>query len=451
MLMLVGDNDQLLYSFAGANPDLMTTEIERYLPDIQTIMLETNYRSSHSIIETYSKLIAYNYDELDGPYPQEYLKSIRPRDNAPIGDRVLYSFYPTIEDEAKGIADTVNEQLQTGYTPGDFFIGARTRAQLGFLEGALVKASIPFINIAGGSFWQSRHIQEVISYLRLAYDPTDSAALSKVYNIPSNEHLYTFGDKAGEYCPTRYLGKEFLSKIENKFNWIDRLLLSDEGWRYKTRDRDYSIYGPSKAQDLQEFVWRLQSNLNQIDHVGQMIRVILDDCYVKYLKHNEGITDNAESGKLDDLETVYEIASEYTSVKEFLAYVDSMIEAAQKAKDKDWKDYLILSTYHRLKGLERKVMLCAGLCEGISTKSDEPRGLLPHTYSLTNPPRFGVLPTGGMSPVSDERSIFYVALSRGKDKVFVSGCAQYRDWKMQPSRFIYEAGLLNRENDGMRD
>jgi len=438
----VSDVDQMMFRFSGAKPEVMTSD---YADNIQTIKLEINYRSTHEIIQTSNQLIRHNYSDLDGPYDQIFMKDIRPRDDAPIGDKVQYSFYPTVEDESKGIADTVNEQLQAGYNPGDFFVGARTRAQLGFLEGALVKASIPFINIAGGSFWQSRHIQDVISYLRLAYDETDSPALGKVYNIPSNDHLYTFGDKVGEYCPTRYLGKEFLSKIDNKFNRIDRLLLSEEGWRYKTKERDYSIYGPSKAQDLQEFVWRLQSSLNQIDHVGQMIRLILDDCYVKYLKHNEGITDDAESGKLDDLETVYSIASEYTSVKEFLAYVDSMIEAAQKAKDKDWKDYLILSTYHRLKGLERAVMIGAGWCEGISTKSDEPRGLLPHTYSLVNPPQFGVLPTGGMSPVSDERSIGFVCISRAKDKCFLTGCAQYRDWKMEPSRFVYEAGLLSRD------
>jgi len=444
-IMLVGDSDQLLYRFQGANPEFMTDEIERHLPDITTIKLDVNYRSTDTIINACQRLIAHNYSDLGGPYSQEFMKDVSGIKGE--GEDIQYSFYPNVEDESKGCADGILEQLQAGYEPGDFFVGARTRAQLGYLEGALTRAGIKFINIAGGSFWQSKHVADVIAYLRLSHN-LDPSALQRVYNIPSANHQYAWNDKrgrfkAGDYCPTRYLGREFLAKIGNDFNQIDNVLFGSDGWRYKTKDQDYSTYGPTKAQDLQEFVWRLQQCQLEASNQGQIVNVIINDCYEKYLRVTEGLTstDESENGKLEDLKTVEDIASEYETAEEFLAFVDEMIEAAQNAKDGDWDDYVVISTYHRLKGLERKVVFGLGWCEGYSLLDDMPRGLLPHTFSLVRPPNFGVLPGSGKSPVEDERCIAFVCVSRAKEKVFLSGCETYRDWIMQPSRFIKEMGL----------
>jgi superfamily I DNA/RNA helicase len=204
----------------------------------------------------------------------------------------------------------------------------------------------------------------------LAYDTSNKEALEQVYNIPSNDHKYTWNDKGGkfkssDYCPTRYLGKEFLAKIGYNFNNIDRVLLSKNGWRYQTKKQDYSLYGPTKAQDLQEFVWELRGVLDQADNVGQVVRIIIDDCYEKYLKSNDTIGDEGlVNAKLEDLATVEDLAGQYNSVDKFLAYVNEMIQAAEDAKNRDWEDYVVLSTYHRLKGLERPVVFGLGWCEG---------------------------------------------------------------------------------------
>jgi superfamily I DNA/RNA helicase len=352
--------------------------------------------------------------------------------------------YDDANFEAIAVGQTINELLQAGYNFGDIFIGARTGAQLGYVEGALVRAGIKFINITGGSFWQSRHVADVIGYLRLAYDTSNKEALEQVYNIPSNDHKYTWNDKggkfkAGDYCSTRYLGKEFLAKTGYNFNNIDRVLLSKNGWRYQTKKQDYSLYGPTKAQDLQEFVWGLRGILDQADNVGQIIRIIIDDCYEKYLKSNDTIGDEGlVNAKLEDLATVEDLASQHTSIDKFLVYVDEMIEAAEKAKNRDWEDYVVLSTYHRLKGLERPVVFGLGWCEGENVTTGEPVGLLPHTFSLVPPPDFGVLPSGDKSPIQDERCIAYVCVTRAEQRVFLSGIENYRTWKMYPSRFISE-------------
>jgi DNA helicase-2/ATP-dependent DNA helicase PcrA len=193
---------------------------------------------------------------------------------------------------------------------------------------------------------------------------------------------------------------------------------------------------------LQEFVWGLRGVLDQADNVGQIIRIVIDDCYEKYLKSNDTIGDEGlVNAKLEDLATVEDLAGQYNSVDKFLVYVDEMIEAAEKAKNRDWEDYVVLSTYHRLKGLERPVVFGLGWCEGENATTGEPVGLLPHTFSLVPPPDFGVLPSGDKSPVEDERCIAYVCVTRAEQRVFLSGIKNYRTWKMYPSRFISEMGI----------
>jgi DNA helicase-2/ATP-dependent DNA helicase PcrA len=448
-LMVVGDTDQLLYRFQGAKPELLTGELEQWLSDVETVKLETNYRSQDEIINKGQQLIAHNYSDLGGPYPQEFVKSMAGVKGQ--GNKIEFSMYQTADEEAIAVSQKINELVQEGHSFGNFFIVARTRAQLGYVEGALVRAGIKFINVAGGSFWQSRHVLDIVSYLRLAHDTSSKEALEQVYNIPSANHQYTWDDKqgrfqAGDYCPTRYLGKEFLSKINYKFDNIDKLLLSSGGWRYKTKDRDYSKYGPTKAQDLQEFVWQLRGLLDQADNMGQIVRAIVYDCYEKYLRHNDTVGDEGlVNAKLEDLATVEDLASQFNSPELFLAYVDENIQAAEDAKNRDWEGYTILSTYHRLKGLERPVVFGLGWCEGVNKKTGEDVGLLPHTFSLSLPPDFGVLPSSGMSPVEDERCIGYVCITRAESKVFLSGIKTYRTWAMGPSRFIYEMGLIENE------
>lgn len=446
----VGDTDQLLYRFQGSKPELITDEIDEYLPNIQTVKLAINYRSRDEIIAKSQQLIGHNYSDLEGPYPQEFMKDVKGIRGQ--GDSIKFTMYPNADLEAIGVAATIQELLQGDYKFGDFFVGTRTRAQLGYVEGVLVRAGVKFINIAGGSFWASKHVSDVIAYLRLAHNTSDDKALERVYNIPSANHVYAWNDKngrfkAGDYCPTRYLGREFLAKIQNGFDNIDRLLFSSDGWRYKTRDNQYNEFGPTKAQDLQEFVWKLQELLLQVEDVGQVIRVIIEDCYERYLRYEGAGDDGLANAKLEDLATVEELAGKYTSVDEFLTFVDDNIKAAEDAKNKDWGDYVVLSTIHRLKGLERKIVFGLGWSEGVDLNTDEPRGLLPHSFSLAPPPSFGVLPSGGMSPVEDERCIGFVLVTRAKERCYLSGIETYRTWQMWPSRFIKEMELIKDETE----
>jgi superfamily I DNA/RNA helicase len=101
---------------------------------------------------------------------------------------------------------------------------------------------------------------------------------------------------------------------------------------------------------------------------------------------------------------------------------------------------VVLSTIHRLKGRERPVVFGIGLAEGTDVKG-RPAGLLPHTYSMREPEQRGVLPTGGMGRIEDERDIAFVLISRAQEEVHLSGPATYHKCSFGPSRFIHELGL----------
>jgi DNA helicase-2/ATP-dependent DNA helicase PcrA len=427
-LMTVGDTDQLLYRFTGSKPELLIDGLDDWLPNIKTIKLEINYRSTDEIIKASQELISHNYSDLNGPYPQEFMKTTSGVSGT--GKAIEFEMYDNAGQESFETANQINDLLENGYKSGDFFVGARTRAQLAYVEGALVRAGIKFINITGGSFWQSKHVADVVAYLRLAHNG-NKEALKRVNNIASNKMT----KRNGEYCPTRYLGKKFLEAIDHDINKVDTVYRAGKyGWKFNDGSKKLS----SGQYDLINFHRNLKNVLNYSANTSQVIKFIIENCYDKFLRHDNISDGGLANAKLEDLATVEELAGRYNDVDKFLAYVDEMVQVSEDNKNKDWEDYVVISTYHKLKGLERKVVFGLGWCEGVNTKTGESVGLLPHTFSLIPPPNFGVLPGGDKSPIADERCIAFVCISRAAEKVFLSGIENYRNYTMWPSRFIKE-------------
>lgn len=428
---IVGDTDQLLYRFAGATPEANLFDgFENRFPNGMLYKLTRNYRSSRRIIETYNRLIGYNYAAGGGPYDDKYRKLVEAHSEVE-GDPITWQMYSDPEEEAAALAEDIAQTLSRGdRQPGDYFVGARTRAQLGYLEGPLTRAKVPFINITGGSFWGSKHVADVVGYVRLAYNEGDNKAFQRVFNIGSNWCVAPWGDRKGEYCTHRYLGKAFLEATKDYKS-------GQPSYQFVYRAAEQKRSHRPGVDDLVSLLRDIQADMAGATDAGQVVASVLDNCYVKWLKHEEGLTsgDEAENGKLEDLYTVVQIASGFETVAEFLDYVTECEKATEAAKDKSWDGYVVLSTIHRLKGLERPVVYGVGLCE------NGEKGLLPHTFSMSDPPQFGVLPTGNRGRIEDERCCFYVLVSRAKEEVHLSGVESYRKDTFGPSRFIAELGL----------
>lgn len=434
--MVVGDTDQLLMRFTGATPEENLYDgFSRRFPDGRLFMLETNYRCTSHLVQMANNLIRFNYADDDGPYEQMYKKNMRSRDNADEGVKISFQDYEDPVEEAAALVQNIQEQLAHGRKPGDIFVGARTRAQLGYLEGPLTVAEIPFINIKGGSFWLQKHVNDVVSYLRLVHNPEDKDAFKRVYNIASKDFVAPWGEHKGQYVNQRWLGAAFLDACSGKMT----------NMRYASRQR--RAWEPG-VRDIEMLMSELNAYLR--DGPKEILQAVIDNCYQAYLEYEEGNSelDEADGGKLNDLMTVCDLASRFGTIPEFLKHVDNAIEAAQKAKDRDWDEYVVLSTIHGLKGLERPIVFGVGISEGEVTSKDgtsTPYGLLPHTFSLTDPPNFGAFNFGGRGRVEDERCACFVLCTRAKEEVILSGVLRYRKAEMWPSRFLYEMGVLHRD------
>lgn len=439
MITIIGDVDQMLYRWAGARPEIMSEELPQIFPDLITFKMQTNYRSTREIVYRQSRLISYNYSALGGPYSQELLKDLQAKDNADDGDKFIFTEYFSPEEEAEGVASEILVLIDSQeYKPGDIFIGARTNAQLGYLEGPLLKRKIKFVNLCGGSFWRSKHVQDVIAYVKLAYDNSDKESFRRVYNIGSKWSVYPWGKNRGQYCSHRYLGHAFLNLVGNSFSNIHKAY----------RNRAYT----NGVEDLERFVEEI-SHILESSGVAAALEFVIENCYKQYLAADEGLleTDESENGKLEDLKTVVQIAQSFTSPENFFNYVDELKKAAEDAKNGEQDECLVISTIHKLKGRERGVVFGIGLSEGYKQEKDgsqTPVGLLPHTFSLAPPPQFGVLPSAVGGNIYDERCLAFVLVSRARERVYLSSIMTYRPkWHLRPSRFIYEMGLIENEKE----
>jgi len=435
LLFIVGDPDQLLFRFTGATPEenLYDGFSKRYENGL-TFFLETNYRSTHTIVDKSNMLIANNYEAAGGPYDEVFRKVCTATDDAGEGEEIFFDMYEDAQEEAKVVAESVLSMINDGVEPNEIFIASRTRAQLGYLEPPLTKAGVPFINITGGSFWMLRHVQYILSYLRLAKDGSDADAFKRIYNVASNNML----DRYGEYCPTRWLGNSFLREMDRTYNSEKARKASWQynGWRDGIADLVWTM------DHMELFV---EGGHSEGASPASMVRWLIDNSIAKYLREEEGIKNNDDIGKLADLEAVYDIAGQFDTLEGFFERIDGAIQAAKDAKSKNWEKYVVLSTVHRLKGMERPVVFGIGWCEGEKISQSQvaqPVGLLPHTYSLIEPPQTGVLNMGGKGNIYDERCIGYVLITRAQKQVFLSGFRAHRGARMWPSRFIKDLHLV---------
>lgn len=433
---VVGDSDQMMFRFAGATPEgnLFGGFEERY-PDGKMVQLGVNYRSTRVIVDAQMRLIANNYQAAGGPYEDKYLKGVEAREDAPAGEAITWDEYEGPQGEAAGVVANIVEDLANGGVPGDVFVGARTRAQLGYLEGPLVKAGVPYINATGDSFWTLHHVGQAVDYLRLAFDEGNGKAFKKVYNVASKWNVHPWGDDKGQYCAHRYLGRAFLGAVNEDYRRAKAAHFG--GGRGLRRS-----FVPG-LEDLVGFVQDVQAEMAASDTVAAPLEMIVEDCLKDHIRYDEGIVNDEDAGKFDDFATLLEVAGQFQSVETFLQYVDEAIRQAEAVKDKEWSNYVVISTVHRLKGLEREVVYGIGLSEGADKRSGEPRGLLPHTFSMVAPPNEGILPTGGKGRIEDERCVAFVLVSRAKTRVHLSGVRNYRSAEMWASRFVRELGLLD--------
>lgn len=376
-LCVVGDDDQSIYKFRGADITNILNFEEIY-PDAKVIKLEQNYRSTGNILNAANGVIANN----------EGRKDKRLWTEQEDGDKVSFTRYGTEHEEANGIASEIKKLNLDGISLNDIAILYRTNAQSRVLEEKLIYENIPYKVYGGQNFYGRKEIRDMISYLRILVNPSDDQSVRRIINVPKRGIGATSVDKIMNFA------------LDNEFDFYDALLDIDE------------VPGLSRAADkikgFTGLIEHFKDMLGDNAFISEVYDAILNETgYVDEL-NAEG-TDEAKA-RLENLEELknkivkYEEEAENPNLTELLEDIALVADVDEETED-NISDKVTLMTLHSAKGLEFPYVFIGGMEErlfpsGMSIDSDDP------------------------DAVEEERRLCYVGITRAMKKLYLSAAAQ---------------------------
>jgi DNA helicase-2/ATP-dependent DNA helicase PcrA len=390
-IFVVGDSDQSIYRWRGADyRNLM--RFEEDFPEAVTILLEQNYRSTQTILDTAMAVIDRNAHRT---HKQLFT------DRGQGGKVTLHEAFDGREEGAY-IVQTIAVEVAAGRAePGDFAIMYRTNAQSRLIEEAFLQANLPYKLVGAQRFYGRREIKDCLAYLRLAHNPSDEASLLRVINTPRRK----IGDKT-------ILALRTLAINEDKNMGAVLLdMAQGEGSEY------LGAFTAGAAGTLSLFgtqlrAWRaLVAELNPL---ALLDRVLSDIDYQSFLD------DGTEEGvdRWDNVLELRRLAAEYNE-----RGLTDFLEELALVSDQDTVDASAnvptLLTLHAAKGLEYPVVFIAGLEDGT----------LPHIRSFDDP-----------EGMAEERRLFYVGITRAMNQLILTHALNRSTYgysePTDPSRFL---------------
>lgn len=410
-LMVVGDDDQTIYSFNGAKNDYILN-FEHQYPGAATYILDINYRSTSTIVGLGNAIIQYNKLR-----KEKTLLAVKPKGVTP-----SYARLKTTQDEAKLIADTITQQTAQGKRSyGDFAVLFRTASSGRALVELLLTMELPFIDFGDGQlFYDQWAIKPLLAHLRLAIDRRNFDAMEIL--LPS---LYVNREQAMAFIWNQ-------DKLRAKKWPLIHLL---EFPQLKEFQKD-------KIKERIKLIKAL-TDIKPAAAIMQLRQAFYDQ-FLETSKRHE-MTEHKEGLKevLDEFEAA---ASSYDTIDAFLAYIDDITEkhaaVQQLRKHEHNRSAISLMSIHKSKGLEFPVVFVVGASEGI----------LPHSSALAADKHSdrSSIQTGDdalAEALEEERRLAYVAVTRAQEELYISSPALYRGKPAELSRFIRSAFMDSQEDD----
>jgi len=390
-LFVVGDVDQSIYSWRGADYRIILN-FQTDFRNSELIKLEQNYRSTGTILDAANSVIVNN--------TQRVSKNLY--SNKGQGEPI--TLFEALDEghEAKFIARMISSNSTTKTNYEDFSILYRTNAQSRAIEEALIAEGIPYKILGGLKFYDRKEIKDIIAYLKLLYNTSDSQSLKRIINVPK-----------------RSIGATTVQKVEElaSQNNISMYEVIEDIEHYE----ELSGKTASKLKEFSQIIKKLQEHKDKFP-LHEFITFVIDETgYLKELKAED--TEEAEA-RILNLQELVNVAKEFEPEEpenilgEFLAQVALVSDVDDL---EEGTSSVTLMTIHSAKGLEFPVVFLAGLEEGI----------FPHNRSLLD-----------NSEMEEERRLMYVGVTRAMKKLYMS-CAKRRqmwgEYKYyNPSRFISE-------------
>lgn len=376
-LCVVGDDDQSIYKFRGANI-YNILNFEKHFPDAKVIKLEQNYRSTQNILDAANAVIANNAGRKD--------KSLW-TDNGE-GDKIGFQQLETAYEEADYIARDIAGKVRRGeYQYKDCAILYRTNAQSRLLEERFINSNIPYKIVGGVNFYSRKEVKDILAYLKTIDNGQDDLAVRRIINVPKRGIGATTLNKVTDYADE--MGIDFYSAL--------------------CAAQDIPKLGKA-AEKIRNFVVFIQAMKAkaQTYSVSKLIEdVILTTGYVAELEA-EG-TDEAEA-RIENIDefiskaVAYEESADEPTLQGFLEEVALVADIDSLDED---TDYVVLMTLHSAKGLEFPNVYLAGLEDG----------LFPSYMSITSDE---ISPNGTNAELEEERRLAYVGITRAKEHLTIT-------------------------------
>ena len=373
-LCVVGDDDQSIYKFRGANIKNILN-FEKEFSNVKTIKLEQNYRSTGHILQVANEVIRHNRGRKDKTLWTEN----------PQGEKIAYRQFDSGYQEAEYVALSIEEHIDKGYSYHDFAVLYRTNAQSRLFEERFVNLGIPYKIVGGVNFYARREIKDLLAYLKTIDNGQDDLSVRRIINVPK-----------------RGIGLTTTNRIQDS-----------------AAEREIGFYEALGGLDLIPNIGRsgakVISFVAQIEHFKEVAATLSISDLMLYIIETTGYIEHL---MLEDkveaetrVENMNEFLSKIASYEEACADMDveatlsGFLEEVALVADIDsleeGQDYVVLMTLHSAKGLEFPHVFLAGLEEGLF-------------------PSYMAISEGDPEAVAEERRLCYVGITRAMERLSIS-------------------------------
>jgi DNA helicase-2/ATP-dependent DNA helicase PcrA len=399
-LCVVGDADQSIYAFRGANiRNIM--QFEEDYSNAKTVLLEQNYRSTQNILTAANAVIANNEDRKE--------KKLWSEEGA--GEEITGFVAESERDEASFVVNEIRRLRDIGDSnPGDTAIFYRTNAQSRVFEETFLRSAIPYKVVGGVRFYERKEVKDLLGYLRVLANPEDEISLRRIINTPK-----------------RGIGDRALDVID-----LHSANLGISFWRSLCDAKNATGIPSRSLIAINEFIHLLNSLRTLVEASTKpsiIAQAVLEQSGL--LAELVNSTDPQDEGRVENLQELVSVATEYEesevdlgeeiTLSGFLEGVSLVADSDQIPEGADHGGVVTMMTLHTAKGLEFPTVFLTGMEEGI----------FPHSRTL-----------GDRAEIEEERRLAYVGVTRARKRLYLSRSEYRSSWGAPtynpPSRFLAE-------------
>ena len=394
---VVGDPDQTIYTWRGANQDIILNLQKDFL-DMETIILNRNYRSTEKILNSANKLIAHN--------KMRVKKDLYTENES--GSPIVVHKSPSSKSEADYVAREINKLIQiNGYSYKDIAILYRSNYITMDFETALVKYRIPYRIFGGQKFYQRREIKDVLAYFHLITNVKDDISFDRIINVPRRG----IGDMT-----VNTLKQEASEHHKSMYEYIRDLDIEEE----------HSELPRKAVNSLKTMIMVIEKARDDINKNEEVFSKILEEMIYSFGYNEYLMKEDDGEERIDNVKALFQDIRHYLQTNPDSTFDEYLQNIALISSQDELVDgeYVTLMTVHTAKGLEYPVVFVVRLNAGV----------FPHVRSFAE---------NGYKGLEEERRLCYVAMTRAKKQLYLTFAGDYSyvlSGNLLPSQFLKESG-----------